>query len=86
VPPFSSAQEPKLPPELKKVTVADGVELHHVEKGKGVPVIFVHGAGMGYSAWDIHLGPFAESDRDRVELTPQQPKPEQASRELHVHR
>ena len=32
VPPFSSAQEPKQPPELKKVTVADGVELHHAEK------------------------------------------------------
>jgi hypothetical protein len=25
VPPFSSAQEPKQPPELKEVTVADGV-------------------------------------------------------------
>jgi hypothetical protein len=63
VPPFSSAQGPKQPPELKKVTVADGVELHYVEKGKGVPVIFVHGAGMGYSTWDNHLGPFAESYR-----------------------
>ena len=28
--PFSSALEPKQPPELKKVTVADGVELHFV--------------------------------------------------------
>jgi pimeloyl-ACP methyl ester carboxylesterase len=49
--------------KLKKVTVADGVELHYVEQGKGVPVIFVHGAGMGYSTWDNHLGPFAESYR-----------------------
>jgi non-heme chloroperoxidase len=63
VPPFSSAQEAKQPPELMKVTVDDGVELHYVEKGKGVPVIFVHGAGMGYSTWDNHLGPFAESYR-----------------------
>jgi hypothetical protein len=63
VPPFSSAQEPKQPPELKKVTAADGVELHCVEKGKGVPVVFVHGGGMCYATWDNHLGPFAESYR-----------------------
>ena len=63
VPPFSSAQEPNQPPELKELTVADGVEPHYVEKGKCVPVIFVHGAGMGCSTWDNHLGRFAESQR-----------------------
>ena len=46
VPPFLSAQEPKLPADLKKVTVADGVTLHYVEKGKGVPVVFVHGGAQ----------------------------------------
>ena len=61
VSPFSSDQEPKQPPDLKKVTVADGVVPHYVEEGKGVPVTLAHGAGMSYSGWDNHLGPFAES-------------------------
>jgi pimeloyl-ACP methyl ester carboxylesterase len=61
-PSLVSAQEPKLPPDLKKVAVADGVELHYVEKGKGVPVVFVTGGGGEY--WPIEpLGPFAESYR-----------------------
>jgi pimeloyl-ACP methyl ester carboxylesterase len=63
MPPFLPAQEPKLPADLKKVTVADGVVLHYVEKGKGVPVVFVHGGGGDYSEWDHHLGAFAEHYR-----------------------
>jgi pimeloyl-ACP methyl ester carboxylesterase len=62
-PPVLLAQEPKLPPEVKKVTVADGVELHYVEKGKGVPIVFVHGGGGDCTAWDHHLGAFAEHYR-----------------------
>jgi pimeloyl-ACP methyl ester carboxylesterase len=62
-PSLLSAQEPKLPPDLKMVAVADGVELHYVEKGKGVPVVFVHGGGGAYSQWGYHLGPFAEHYR-----------------------
>jgi len=61
--PVLSAQEPKLPPDLKKVVVADGVELHYVEKGKGVPVVFVHGGGSDCTAWDHHLGAFAKHYR-----------------------
>jgi hypothetical protein len=45
VPQVLSAQEPKLPPDLKKVTVADGLELHYVDKGNGVPIVFVSGGG-----------------------------------------
>ena len=59
----ASAQQPAKPPELKKVSVAEGVELHYVERGKGVPVVFVHGTGSEYGAWNAHLGPFAESYR-----------------------
>src|SRR5262245_38888159 len=58
-----AAQEPKQPAGLKKVAVADGVELHYVEKGQGVPVVFVHGGGGDYTAWEPHLGAFAESYR-----------------------
>jgi len=63
VPPLLSAQEPKLSPEVKKVAVADGVELHYVEKGKGVPVVFVHGGYQDYLYWENQLGPFAEKYR-----------------------
>jgi hypothetical protein len=48
------------PPELPRVTVAEGVELHYVERGKGVAVIFIHGSLGDYSAWDGQLGAFAE--------------------------
>ena len=61
--PLLSAQEPKRPPQLKKVSVADGVELHYVERGKGVPVVFVHGGLVDYTGWENQLGPFAESYR-----------------------
>src|SRR5262249_26638713 len=63
VPPFLSAQEPKLPPEMKKVAVADGVELHYLEKGKGVPIIFVHGSPIDCTSYERHLGLLAESYR-----------------------
>jgi non-heme chloroperoxidase len=63
VPPLLWAQEPKRPPELKKVTVAEGVTLHYVEKGKGIPVIFIHGTGGEYSVWGGYLDSFAESCR-----------------------
>ena len=62
-PSLSSAEEPKLPPDMKKVAIAEGVELHYVEKGKGVPIIFIHGGGGDYTAWDHHLGAFAEHYR-----------------------
>jgi hypothetical protein len=63
VPSFLSAQEPKLPPEVKKVAVAEGVELHYVERGKGVPVVFVYGGSVDYSACENHFSPIAESYR-----------------------
>jgi pimeloyl-ACP methyl ester carboxylesterase len=43
--------------------VGDGVELHYVERGKGVAVLFVHGTLGNYAVWDGQLGPFAEAYR-----------------------
>src|SRR5262245_18134980 len=62
-PPLLSAQEPKLPPEVKKVAVADGVTLHYVEKGKGDSVVLIHGGGADYSLWGPYVDAFAESYR-----------------------
>jgi pimeloyl-ACP methyl ester carboxylesterase len=39
------------------------VELHYVERGRGVAVIFVHGSLGDYSTWDAQLGPYAETYR-----------------------
>jgi pimeloyl-ACP methyl ester carboxylesterase len=59
---MSAGQEHK-PQELRKVAVGDGVELHYVERGKGVAVLFVHGTLGDYSIWDGQLGPFADTYR-----------------------
>ena len=59
---LSPAQETRSAPQ-QKVTVADGIELHYVERGKGAVVVFVHGTLGDYSTWDGQLGPFSESYR-----------------------
>jgi pimeloyl-ACP methyl ester carboxylesterase len=58
-----SAGQDGRPPAMQKVVVSDGVELHYVERGKGVPVVFVHGTLGDYSTWDGQLGAFAETHR-----------------------
>jgi pimeloyl-ACP methyl ester carboxylesterase len=63
MPALLRAQQPTKPPELKKVSVADGVELHYVERGKGVPVVFIHGTLGDYENWGGYLASFAESYR-----------------------
>lgn len=55
-----AATEPKH--QLKKVEV-NGVELHYVEKGAGVPVVFVHGGLDDYRMWEAQLEPFSQSYR-----------------------
>jgi pimeloyl-ACP methyl ester carboxylesterase len=42
----------------KKVRV-NGVELHYIEKGTGVPVIFVHGGLEDYRAWGDQVEAFS---------------------------
>ena len=59
----TSAGQENRPPELRKVAVGDGVELHYVERGKGAVVLFVHGTLGDYSVWDGQLGPVAETYR-----------------------
>jgi pimeloyl-ACP methyl ester carboxylesterase len=56
-----AAGQKDAPPDLRTVTVDDGVELHYVERGKGVAVVFIHGTLGDYSVWDGQLGPFAET-------------------------
>jgi pimeloyl-ACP methyl ester carboxylesterase len=51
------------PPELRSMAVGDDVELHYVDRGKGVAVVFIHGSLGDYSAWDAQLDRFAETYR-----------------------
>lgn len=43
--------------------VADGGELHYVDRGKGDVIIFVHGGMNDYTMWANQIGPFAEKYR-----------------------
>jgi non-heme chloroperoxidase len=45
---------------LKKVRV-NGVELHYLERGKGVPVVFVHAGLDDYREWESQLEPFSQN-------------------------
>jgi non-heme chloroperoxidase len=53
--------KPSGPPPTK--IRVNGVELHYIERGKGDPVVFVHGGLEDYRAWDSQIGPFAEHFR-----------------------
>ena len=44
----------------KKVQVSDEIGLHYIEKGKGEPIIFVHGLCSDYSFWTRQLEGFAK--------------------------
>jgi non-heme chloroperoxidase len=50
------------PGEMPSVRV-NGVELYYLERGKGEPVVFVHGALDDYRMWEPEIEPFAERYR-----------------------
>lgn len=52
----------KQPSQLQRVRV-NGVELHYLERGQGIPVIFVHGGLDDYRMWDAQIEPFAQHYR-----------------------
>ena len=56
------AQEAASQTSLKKVQV-NGVQLHYVDQGQGVPVIFVHGGLEDYRAWQPQMEAFSQRHR-----------------------
>jgi esterase len=52
----------ELPPGVKAAPV-NGYEMAYVERGAGVPVIFVHGAGVDYRYWTTQLEAFSPKYR-----------------------
>lgn len=56
----SAMAEEKTSPQLQKVTVRDGGEIHYVEPGEGVPVVFIHCGLHDYSEWNDQLDAFTK--------------------------
>lgn len=46
----------------KKIRV-NGVELHYVDRGTGIPVVFIHGGLDDYRAWDNQVDAFSQHYR-----------------------
>jgi pimeloyl-ACP methyl ester carboxylesterase len=44
-------------------TAANGVELHYVEQGQGVPLILIHGGLADYREWGPQMKRFAQTNR-----------------------
>jgi non-heme chloroperoxidase len=59
---ISRAQTATEPMRIDAVE-ANGVKLHYVEHGKGVPVILVHGGLEDYRSWEPQLAAFAQRHR-----------------------
>ena len=57
----AAAQEPV--EQASKKVLANGVELHYIDQGKGVPVVFVHGGLEDYRVWQAQMAPFSKSYR-----------------------
>lgn len=52
-----------LPGDPEVVTVGNGIRLHYVDRGRGEPLVFVHGTLQDYTGWLPHVEAFAERYR-----------------------
>jgi len=59
----SLAQKNAGEPPIHAASIGQGITLHYVDEGKGVPVIFVHGSLSDGGYWADQIGPFAEHYR-----------------------
>jgi pimeloyl-ACP methyl ester carboxylesterase len=50
-------------PTIQMVDIGNGIALHYVDRGKGTPVIFVHGSLSDGGYWADQVGHFAEHYR-----------------------
>ena len=61
--PHSVAQSSVAGPIIQAVGIGNGITLHYVDQGKGVPVIFVHGSLSDGGYWADQVGEFAKHYR-----------------------
>lgn len=59
----SLAQQNAAEPQIHAASIGDGITLHYVDEGTGVPVIFVHGSLSDGGYWADQIGPFAKHYR-----------------------
>jgi len=59
----SLAQKNAAEPQIHSASIGHGITLHYVDKGTGVPVIFVHGSLSDGGYWAEQIGPFAKHYR-----------------------
>ena len=59
----SLAQKNAGDPPIHAASIGQGITLHYVDEGTGVPVIFVHGSLSDGGYWADQIGPFAEHYR-----------------------
>lgn len=50
-------------PVIRTANIGKGIQLHYVEEGHGVPVVFVHGSISDGGYWSDQVGPFAKHYR-----------------------
>src|SRR5258708_33901689 len=50
-------------PALRTVDIGNGITLHYVDRGKGTPVLFVHGSLSDGGYWADQVGQFAKHHR-----------------------
>jgi non-heme chloroperoxidase len=48
---------------LLKIVAVNGVELHYLQSGTGVPVVLIHGGLGDYREWNAQIEPFSEHYR-----------------------
>ena len=46
-------------PQIHEATIGNGITLHYVDQGTGMPVIFVHGSLSDGGYWADQIGPFS---------------------------
>jgi pimeloyl-ACP methyl ester carboxylesterase len=59
----ANAQVKGEPPARMTANLGNGIKLAYVERGKGMPVVFVHWSLSDYTYWQDQLVPFAEKYR-----------------------
>jgi pimeloyl-ACP methyl ester carboxylesterase len=58
---LAAQTEQDAPLTVRKATVGHGVELHYVDRGTGVPVVFVHGSLSDGGYWGDQVNAFAHA-------------------------
>jgi pimeloyl-ACP methyl ester carboxylesterase len=54
------ARDPAVPPSPLRLVSAGGLELQVIDRGQGLPVVFLHGFPLDHSMWNAELEPISK--------------------------